>query len=323
MNSVLIKNSNRMNNHFKFAESEGWKKTVMSTYSLQENTVIIGQNKVNLFGNGSYFSNAPYITDGGFYDSDFNIKKNTFKDISKPILIKSRNALKIDGSVPYILINDYFSFVLDISGGLEEVWKTKVKSKTRNQVRKGEKNNYVVKIGKSELLDDFYNIISRAWLDLGTPTHSKKFYENIVSVFPNKDDYDANFLVLYLDEKPVSAACLINDSYSIHHPYAATLKEYNKLCMNNVLYWEIIKYGIEKKCEIFDLGRSKKNQGTEIYKLSWGAELVQLYYYYFNKKSHTNDEDGKFVQLAIKLWKKLPLSIATFLGPKLIYKVLK
>ena len=89
------------------------------------------------------------------------------------------------------------------------------------------------------------------------------------------------------------------------------------------MYWEIIGHAIEKGISFFDLGRSKNDQGTAVYKKSWGAEEVQLYYYYLNKSSHQNEEENKIVQFLIEIWKKLPLKIANFMGPKLIYKVLK
>lgn len=312
-----------MKQWYKFAEGKHWKNIVAKTYSLDIKTLNIQGNEINLYGNGSLFSNSPYITDGGVFKFEKPLSKDDFKDINKPILIKTRDKINISENFNHILIKDYFTYLLDLSGGEDFVWNKKVKSKTRNQVRKGEKLNYTVKTGKAELLDDFYKVISTAWRDLGTPTHSKDFYRNIVEGFTEDSPYKAEFIIMYLDHKPVSAACLIYDDHAIHHPYAATLKEYNKYSLNNVLYWNIIKFAIGKKIPFFDLGRSREDQGTAIYKISWGAEPVQLYYYYFNKTHHKNDEDGKLIHFLINMWKKLPLALANFMGPKLIYKVLK
>jgi hypothetical protein len=307
---------------FSFAETEGWKKAVTKTYPLTTSELNLQNTKIQLYGNGKEFSNSPYITDGGFFTFNKPIVLDDILPIQKPILLKSRNAIDMDVSIPHVLCKDYFTYLLDLREGEKAVWKNKVKSKTRNQVRKAEKLTYEVKFGKLDLLDDFYSVISEAWRDLGTPTHSKSFYKNIIENL-NSNGYGSCFMILYVQSKPASVACLIFDEYSIHHPYAATLKEYNKYSLNNALYWQIIKFAISKEVHFFDMGRSKKGQGTELFKLSWGAEPIQLYYYYLNKKSHTNDEDGKFVQFAIRMWKKLPLTISNFLGPKLIYKVLK
>lgn len=309
---------------YKFGNSEAWKKAVLKTYSLEEKELEINGEIVRIFGNGSYYSHTPYITDGGYFDKDFIWTKEVFQKITQPILIKSRNPLNISSEVDYCLVDAYNTYVLDISKGEEDVWKNKIQAKKRTHIRKGEKSNYTIKFGQSELLDDFYEVMSQAWLDLGTPTHSKNFYKNIVeNMSSTEEGYYAQFVVIYIEDKPVSAACIINDDYSLHHPYAATLKSYNNTSINNVLYWEIIKYAIKRGCKIFDLGRSKKDQGTATYKLSFGAEEVNLYYYYFNKTKHDNVEDSKITQFLIECWKKLPLGFANFLGPKLIYKVMK
>lgn len=307
----------------KFSDSEFWKKVVLKTYPLFSKEINFGNDKIILSGTKSMLVNSPYITDGGTLDESITLSKNDLNGITIPILLKYRFPLKVSADIEHILVDDYFTFSLDLRDGKENVWKNKVKSKTRNQVRKAQKANYTVKFGTLDLLDDFYSVISTAWRDLGTPTHSKDFYKNIIEELGKSQAYSAEFIVMYIEEKPVSAACLIQDPFAIHHPYAATLKQYNHLSLNNALYWEIICYAIEKGISFFDLGRSKKDQGTAPYKKSWGAEEVQLYYYYLNKSSHQNEEENKIVQFLIQIWKKLPLKIANFMGPKFIYKVLK
>lgn len=310
-----------LNKHFKFSESEFWKNMVHKTYGLPTKEIKIGGEKVILYGRKE-LSNSPYITDGGIVSEEILTKEN-LNGITNPILLKYRSKLNISDEIQHHLVTDYFTYLLNLSGGKDEIWNKKVKSKTRNQVRKAQKTDYRVKIGKTELLDDFYKIISTAWRDLGTPTHSKNFYKNIVSEAEKAENYNAEFIILYVDDKPASVAILIFDEFSLHHPYAATLKNYNPLSLNNALYWEIITYAADKNIKFFDLGRSKKDQGTSTYKKSWGADEVQLYYYYLNKPNHKNEEEGKIVKLLIEIWKKLPFSVANLVGPKVIRNVLK
>lgn len=305
-----------------FAETEDWRKAVEKTYDLKAENFEINKLKINLYDNGTYFSNAPYITDGGEIDFGKAVETRDFSRLKKTVLIKSRKKIEIKAGTLHVLDENYQTFMLDLRQGKDFVWKSLVKSKTRNQVRKTEKVNYIVKTGKTELLDDFYKVISKAWRDLGTPTHSRKFYENIISELCSFG-YQARFMILYIDGKPASAACMIFNDETIYHPYAATLKEYNRFSLNNALYWNIILFAIGKKISFFDMGRSHKNQGTTTYKLSWGAVAVPLYYYYFNTDSHENDEDKPVIKFLINAWKLLPLAVANFLGPKFIYKVLK
>ena len=305
-----------------FSESTIWKDVVLKTYPLKHKEITIQGQVFQFIGNGKLWSNSPYITSGGCFRFKNEIAK---KDISinEPILIKSSSEIKFYSDLKPILVKDYFTYSLDLSGGKEEIWSKKLTTKSRNQIRKSEKFSYTKKIGGLELLEDYYQLISTAWRDLGTPTHSKDFYKNIIKECDGNKGIQACFIVLYDGDLPVSGSCLIFDSDTIYHPYAATLKEYNKYSLNNALYWNIILFALEKKLNYFDMGRSRKTQGTSKYKLSWGAEEQQLYYYYLNKDTHTNDEDGRLIHFLIEMWKKLPLKIANFLGPKLIYKVLK
>ncbi len=307
----------------KFSDSRFWKNMALKTYPLTSKEITYGEDNIILCGTSEMLVNSPYITDGGMMSETVSISKKDLNGISTPILLKYRSPLHISNDIKYTLVSDYFTFILDLKGGKEEVWKKSVKSKTRNQVRKAQKANYTVRFGTLDLLDDFYTVISTAWRDLGTPTHSKDFYQNIIQELEKSQDFSAEFIVMYIDGKPASAACLIKDPFAVYHPYAATLKQYNHLSLNNALYWEIICHAIESGISYFDLGRSKNNQGTATYKKSWGAEEVQLYYYYLNKSSHQNEEENRVVQFLIQVWKKLPLKVANFLGPKFIYKVLK
>lgn len=301
-----------------FSELNYWQKVVEKTYPIHFREVGNQKNKIHFAYNGKMYANSPYITDGGAINVD-NELLGKIKELKKPTLLKTRNQIDVN-SDNFIISEDYITYVLDISGGKDFVWNNLVKSKTRNQVRKAEKVDYQVKIGGSELLDDFYQVISTAWRDLGTPTHSKTFYKNIVGF--SDENVEAQFIVLYLNQKPVSCACLIMCDETIYHPYAATLKEYNRLSLNNALYWEIIQYGIQRDMKSFDMGRSKKGQGTARYKKSWGSNEVQLYYYYFNQKKVENIDENKVVLFLTNVWKKLPLFITNRIGSKFIYKVL-
>ena len=307
----------------KFSDSNSWKDIALKTYPLKSKEISFGKDTILLSGTKEMLVNSPYITDGGTLDETITLSKKDLNGISTPILLKYRSPINISDDISNVLIKDYFTFTLDLSAGKEEVWNNSVKAKARTHVRKAQKSGYTVKFGTLDLLDDFYTVISTAWRDLGTPTHGKEFYKNIVVELGKSKDFFAEFIVMYIDGKPAGAACLVQDSHSIYHPYAATLRDYNHLSLNSGMYWEIICHAIEKNITTFDLGRSKKQQSTVSFKKSWGAVQIQLYYYYLNKSTHQNEEENKVVQFLIQVWKKLPVRIANFLGPKIIYKVLK
>jgi hypothetical protein len=204
----------------------------------------------------------------------------------------------------------FVKYTLDISVGEDKLWKKIIPGKTRNQIKKGLSSNPIVRFGREELLDDFYNIIAITQTDLGTPVHSIKFFRNILA-----SHTDARLAVVYLDGVAVSSALIVFVDNTIFHPYAGTLNEFKHTCVNNVLYWEIIKFGIQNGCEIFDMGRSQKGSGAARYKKSWGGNEIQLYYAYCLKEGQSPPKyDAKMIHYLTLTWKHIPVILVKNFG---------
>jgi len=208
------------------------------------------------------------------------------------------------------------TFVLELDPDPEKVWK-RIDSKARNQVRKAQKSRLEVTFGKEENLDQFYSVFSVNMRDLGTPVWTKELFQNILTYFPDKSE----IALVRLKDKIIGGALILYFKDMLTVPSASSLGAYLSLCPNNLLYWEIIQRGCLKGLKKFDLGRSTRNSGTFNFKSQWVKEPTQLFWqYYLNEIKdlpELNPESSKF-SLGIKLWKKLPLSWANFLGPKIV-----
>jgi len=53
--------------------------------------------------------------------------------------------------------------------------------------------------------------------------------------------------------------------------WASSYREYFSLCPNNLLYWEMIRWGCEQGYRRFDFGRSSPQSGTYHFKKQWGT----------------------------------------------------
>ncbi len=315
------------------ADCNAWGQACINAYNLVKKEIEVDGAKIHLFGRKrsfgkKYWSTAPYTGDGGVI---LNNQSNTINVINaidkeipiqeqKYILLKTRDNF-FEGVDKRIIVNKSFcNLVLDIRGDADYVWTQKISSKTRNQIRKGLKQKIRVVIGREELLGDFYKVISKVWLDLGTPTHSQLFFREIIKCFGEH----ASFIIVYYNNQPVATALLIIRENTIFHPFAGTIRSFNPLSINNVLYWKIIEFACENQLEYFDMGKSPKNKGTYRFKISWGTEPIQLYYNFFttNIKTIPDYHNSQLTQLAVKYWKKMPLPLANLFGPKLIYNVL-
>jgi len=299
------------------------------TYGIRPFTVLDGLPPVyrlkGLFGS-TLLTTSPYLTDTPFAGFD-NRKLMEYAEACRELcerenadylLIKTRQPGFAEILRPgYKNSEAFVTTILDLRGGEEPVWKERVEAKTRNQVRKGYKSEPVTRFGKHELLNDFFRVIAITQTRLGTPVHSVRYFSNIIGHHP-----EAHLAVVYISDRPVSAALLLVRDAVLYHPYAGTLDEVKPESVNNVLYWEIIKFGMGKGCGAFDMGRSFKGSGNARFKNSWGGEEIQLYYcYYLNKRAGIPDYGSATMKLLTRLWSHLPVDFAKALGPRLIRSV--
>lgn len=201
----------------------------------------------------------------------------------------------------------------------EILWKS-FKPKVRNQVRKATKSDLTATSGRHELLDDFYEVFARNMRDLGTPVYSKKLFANTLDAFPDTTR-------IFTINHPDGCVCAGFGTWYrglFEIPWASSIRDYNPLCPNNLLYWTMLEYACENGCDTFDFGRSTPNKGTYRFKKQWGAQPVQLNWQYIMADGgdlpEMNPENAKF-QLAIRVWQKLPVPLTKIIGPPIVRNI--
>lgn len=212
------------------------------------------------------------------------------------------------------------TFFLDLPGDSEELWNS-LKSKLRSQVRRPMKEEMTARAGGMELLEEFYRVFAMNMRELGTPVLPKVFFKNILENFPG----NAFITVVYTRERQaVAASFLIGYKNVMEIPWASSLRDFNRLSPNMLLYWESLKLAIEKGCNRFDFGRCTPDSGTYRFKKQWDAREHPLCWAYVlpngDKLPELNPENEKFA-LAIKIWTKLPLGVTKILGPQIIKNI--
>ena len=207
--------------------------------------------------------------------------------------------------------------------GSSEALMAGFKSKLRSQIRKAEKNGLTCVIANNQTkIDDFYQIFAINMRKLGSPVHSKKWFE---CLFNNYDQY-CILSVVYSDNVPVGAGIVIRNANKAAIPWASTAAEYNKLAPNMMLYWSLLEHVSNLGCVEFDFGRSTFDEGTYKFKRQWGAEPTPLAW--SNLVSNLAPSQTTMAKtsaanisqirtLVEKTWSKLPLGITTRFGPKI------
>jgi len=225
---------------------------------------------------------------------------------------------KTPRDVPWPVRTDKVVMELPLPTSDEALWKD-VGPKIRAQVRRPHKDGRAIEVqrGGLELLADFYQVFATNMRDLGTPVYSRTLFREILRRLPES----SHLLVVRVAGRPAAAAFLLQGPERMEIPWASSLRAYNSISVNMLMYWEALKFSIERGCRSFDFGRSSVDSGTYRFKRQWGAQPRQLYWHYWLREGDQppalNPNNPRY-RLAIQLWQKLPLAIANRLGPPIV-----
>ena len=189
--------------------------------------------------------------------------------------------------------------------------------KIRNQIRKAQKDGLMVEQGGVELADAFYAVFARNMRDLGTPVYPAALFKTTLTTFPGSG---ARVRRRRGDEK-MAAGIAFRFRDTVLVPWASSLAGYRHLCANTLLYWSMLEQAVQQGATVFDFGRSSPGSGPHQFKLQWGASEQRLQWEYMSLSGAPAPDAGasnpKF-SLAVELWKRLPLGLATRLGPHIV-----
>jgi len=270
-----------------------------------------------LFGN--YMVSVPYLNYGGLLADSPEIAQQLQQAAAELAVklgahsVEFREKAARHGEQP--CRTDKVAMMLDLPATEAELSR-QLGSKLRSQIKRPQRENPDVKIGREELLEEFYEVFCRNMRDLGTPVYSRRLFSAILQDFPS-----AYIVVVFLQGRPVSAAFLLGYRGMLEIPWASTVSDVNHLSMNMLLYWEVLRSAVSRGYHRFDFGRSTVDAGTYRFKRQWGAQPIQLYWYYWLDAGHEMPNlkpDNPRYKKIIELWKKLPLPITNLLGPAIV-----
>ncbi len=206
--------------------------------------------------------------------------------------------------------------LLDLPESSEVLMKS-FKSKLRSQVKKAEKNDLVFQWGGDRDLAEYYAVLCENMHALGSPVHSRELFKAVLQHFQEK----AKIGLVYLRKKPIAAGLILMNGKMVSVPWASTLRTYNRLSPNMLLYWNFLKYSADNGYNIFDFGRSSKGEGTYKFKAQWGAQSIPLDWYSLQLRDrpppNNNQAEITGRDFFAGIWQKIPLRLANYLGPRL------
>ena len=304
-----------------------WKESVEKAYKLQTCYLVARDNHrikgvLPLIFFKSPFSitkliSLPYCDAGGPLADDSTIEKALFEkslELAKSVRVSIRSTRPFAKIPSQTTLNQQKArMILNLPDGSNQLL-TGLKAKVRSQVKKAHKNGLTSTLGSLDLLPDFYAVFCENMRDLGSPVHSKKWIHAILKNYGNR----AHVGVVYTSNgEPAAAGIILCHPRVISIPWASSLRRFNKLNPNMMLYWTFLKFAADNGYQSFDFGRSTPGEGTFRFKKQWGACPEYLHWADFKQNdqlSSSGPSISKNRKLAESFIMQLPVCAATALG---------
>jgi FemAB-related protein (PEP-CTERM system-associated) len=164
---------------------------------------------------------------------------------------------------------------------------------------------------------DVFHVYAESVRNLGTPIFPKRYFNALLVAFGK----DCDTVTIRDDGIPVSTVLNFYHGDTVLPYYGGGTSLARRNGANDFLYWEVMRHAAARGYRKFDFGRSKSGTGAFAFKKNWGFSPKWLEYEYHFLPGHSmpdkNPLNPKYA-IMIQAWKKLPLPVANFLGPRLI-----
>jgi FemAB-related protein (PEP-CTERM system-associated) len=190
-----------------------------------------------------------------------------------------------------------------------------VPRKQRAMIRKGMQNGL-----RSEVDADvgrLHRIYAESVRNLGTPVFAKSYFQILAEEFSTCCD------IVTVTGHGRALAAVLNFYFrdAVLPFYGGGVHAAREVAANDFMYWEVMRRACERGCRVFDFGRSKTGTGAFAFKRNWGFEPTPLDYQFRlaagRKAPELNPLNPKF-RLLVAGWRRLPLPLATRLGPLIV-----
>ncbi len=308
----------------------GWRRVVWETFGhdplyllAEEGTVIRGVLPVfraRCFGDGfrrrKVHLSVPYGVYGGILSDSPEVERALLEEACRRADAEGVGYLELrdreDRGYDLPSSDLYVGFIGDLPGDPEECL-GRIPRKARAEVRKGrDRNGLVFREGLE--MKAFHRIFAVNKRQLGTPPLPRTFFDAIQEEFG-----ESVFLHAVSTPGGQVAGAVLSFAWrdTLMPYYSGSVKELDRLGVNNFMYWALMRWGVEKGFRKFDFGRSRKESGSYHFKRHMGFEPFPLHYQFYlvrSSKVPSFHPGNPETQKARKAWSRLPLFLAVPLG---------
>lgn len=175
-----------------------------------------------------------------------------------------------------------FTFVLDLSPSESELL-GKMNQKTRYNIRLAQRRGVeIVRDNSEQAFEEYWGLTVETTKRQNFYSHTKKYHREMWSHMINKGSGQI-FKAVFEGETLVTWVVFVHNK-KIYYPYGASTNRHREVMANNLMMWEVIKYGKSLGCTEFDMWGSlgsnpDKNDswyGFHKFKEGYGGKLCEF-----------------------------------------------
>jgi len=188
--------------------------------------------------------------------------------------------------------SSFATHILALDPAPELLFKSFHSTSVRQRIRRAERNNLKLRVAdQAEDMGTFFRLYRSVRKKHGLPPQPYIFFKNMWCYLKPKELM--SLLLIEFGETIVAAAIVLRSRETLHFEYSASDHRFLKLCPNQKLIWESIKMGCRENLKYFDFGRSLLTHRSLIeFKERWGAQELDLVYYYYPVVKGVDSENG-------------------------------
>lgn len=249
-------------------------------------------------------------------DDDYGVILCKVYDLIKQEKISNLEIRGGDDMRAFSRFNYYKKFKLDLSLGIDRLWHRFKQKSIRYPISKAKRENVIIEHGQTlRNMKNFYRLNLLTRRKHGVLPQPFNFFKNIFEELISKN---YGFLFLAKNNKTVIAASVFFIYKDVvYHKYNASNVRFAYLCPNHLIIWRAIQWAANNGFRYLDLGRTAPdNQGLMQFKRHWGAEEIDLPYYYYPavKGVSSMRENSLAYRITTAVLRKAPTKALEFLG---------
>lgn len=200
--------------------------------------------------------------------------------------------------------SDHLDIIVNLNKSEEELWE-EIHKNRKKEIKKGLNKGLqvqLVTLTDTEYLSEIYEMLLQLYRKIGLPLPPISYFLQAVNILE-----PANMMhtfCAFVDNKLVGFRMVLTYNKLIYDWYSSSRNEYLSFRPNDILPWEIIKWGKKNDFELFDFGgagKPDKDYGVRDYKLKFGGTTVNYGRYTFI----SNQLLFLFSKTVFRIWQKI------------------